>query len=592
MRASWIAILVFALSIAATVGADPTTQPTTQPIAWEKWSDDVFERAHRENKFVLLDLEAVWCHWCHVMDETTYRDPKVIALIRERYIPVRVDQDSRPDLSNRYEDYGWPATVVFDGKGGEIVKRQGYIEPAAMASMLQAIIDDPTPGPSVRPPKTIRASSASSLSPEQRKAMEARFIAGFDSSAAAWGTVHKYLDWDCVEYAMNRAASGDAMAEAMARRTLAAQLKLIDPVWGGVYQYSTDGDWDHPHFEKIMQFQAEDLRAYSLAYARWHDPADLKAAQDIHRFLTSFLLGESGAFYTSQDADLVPGEHSADYFVLNDAARRQRGVPPVDRHQYARENGWAITGLASLYAATGDAAALAEARRAAEWVTANRSIERGGFRHDQADPAGPYVGDTLAMGRAFLSLYMTTGERSYLQKAEEAASFIEGHFTDRAVPGIATADVHHAGPFRPGPQLDENVMAARWANLLFRYTGRSEDRKLAETAMHYLASPDVAGSRNLLVAGILLADEELSSEPLHVTVIGPRGDAKAQSLFAAALAAPGGYKRVEWWDPAGEPLPHADVEYPRLPRPAAFVCTGSCSSPAYSPQALQKALSR
>ena len=65
------------------------------------------------------------------MEDITYRDPEVIRLLRSRYIAVRVDQDSRPDLSNRYEDYGWPATIVFDANGNEIVKRQGYIPAAA-----------------------------------------------------------------------------------------------------------------------------------------------------------------------------------------------------------------------------------------------------------------------------------------------------------------------------------------------------------------------------------------------------------------------------------------------------------------------------
>ena len=81
------------------------------------------------DKFVLLDLEAVWCHWCHVMDETTYRDPAVMALLDSNYIAVKVDQDSRPDLANRYENYGWPATVVFGPDGGEIVKRRWLYQP-------------------------------------------------------------------------------------------------------------------------------------------------------------------------------------------------------------------------------------------------------------------------------------------------------------------------------------------------------------------------------------------------------------------------------------------------------------------------------
>ena len=144
----------------------PGQRERSETIDWQPWSEEVFERARAENRFVLLDLGAVWCHWCHVMEDVTYRDPEVIRLLRSRYIAVRVDQDSRPDLSNRYEDYGWPATIVFDASGNEIVKRQGYIPPGPMASMLQAIIDDPTPGPSVVPEEKPIAASTASFGPE------------------------------------------------------------------------------------------------------------------------------------------------------------------------------------------------------------------------------------------------------------------------------------------------------------------------------------------------------------------------------------------------------------------------------------------
>src|ERR1700742_4810880 len=139
------AITVILLSLAAWRHAGAETAPAT--LHWQPWSDAAFAEAKAEHKFVLLDLEAVWCHWCHVMDDVTYRDPIVMRLLNEKYILVKVDQDSRPDISNRYEDYGWPATVVFAADGSEIVKRQGYIPPRNMASMLQAIIDDPSPGP-------------------------------------------------------------------------------------------------------------------------------------------------------------------------------------------------------------------------------------------------------------------------------------------------------------------------------------------------------------------------------------------------------------------------------------------------------------
>src|SRR5580658_786262 len=154
---------------------------SAESIHWNTWSPALFEQARREHRFVLLDLEAVWCHWCHVMDENTYADPAVIALIKSNYIAVRVDQDARPDLSNRYEDYGWPATVVFNAQGGEIVKRQGYIPPAEMISMLKAIIADPSPGPSVSPAAVIHFQDGLGLGKELRAQLRQKLEAGYDT---------------------------------------------------------------------------------------------------------------------------------------------------------------------------------------------------------------------------------------------------------------------------------------------------------------------------------------------------------------------------------------------------------------------------
>ncbi|MDQ6758925.1 MAG: DUF255 domain-containing protein, partial [Acidobacteriota bacterium] len=243
----------FALLLAMPLLAVKETNPVG--LHWLPWSDNIFAQAKKENRFVLLDLEAVWCHWCHVMDETTYKDPTAVALLRSRYLLVRVDQDSRPDLSNRYEDYGWPATVVFNGDGQEIVKRRGYIPPREMVSMLRAIIADPTPGPSVVKEEKVEYAASPFLAAELRKQLQANYLARYDTKHGSWGFDQKFLDWDGVEYALALARKGDAQAEHMARQTLDTQFNLIDSVWGGVYQYSTGGDWKEPHFEKIMQMQ-------------------------------------------------------------------------------------------------------------------------------------------------------------------------------------------------------------------------------------------------------------------------------------------------------------------------------------------------
>jgi uncharacterized protein len=558
-------------------------------LAWQAWSDKVFSDAQRENRFVLLDLEAVWCHWCHVMDANTYSDATVIRLLNERYIVVKVDQDSRPDLSNRYEDYGWPATVVFAGDGHEIVKRQGYLAPDEMASMLQAIIDDPSPGPSVQPAPKLEFPAKAILSAGVRGELGKNYLSGYDAKNGSWGTDQKLLDWDSVEYSMVLARrNGDTQAEHMARQTLDEQLHLLDPAWGGVYQYSTDGSWNSPHFEKIMQMQAENLRIYSLGFAQWGEPAYLHAAQEIRRYLKTFLTSPEGAFYTSQDADLIEGQHSADYFALDDAQRRARGVPRVDKHIYARENGWAINGLVELYAATGDADALKDAERATNWIVLHRALPSGGFRHGAADVNGPYLGDTIAMERAFISLYGATGDRQWLKRAEAAMTFIDTNFRDAQGAGYDSSKSPTDHSYKPHPEREENVAVVRAANLLGHFTGKEADQQIAQRAMRYVAADPIV--YRLPAASALLADYELGNPPLHLTIVGAHADPVSAELFMQALRYPASYKRLEWWDPSAGPagrLPNPDVQYPTLKQPAAFVCTNrTCSPPIFKPEDL------
>jgi len=489
----------------------PSPSGASSPLTWHAWSDEVFAEAKRDHKFVLLDLEAVWCHWCHVMDVETYQDPAVKSLLEAKYLLVKVDQDSRPDLSNRYEDYGWPATVVFNGDGGEIVKRQGYITPKEMRAMLQAIIDDPTPGPSVTnaPAAKITAAKSSQFSPEVLAQLNKNYDAQYDTAAAGWGFGHKYLDGDSVEYAMYLAARGDKQAEQRARDTLKQELKLIDPVWGGAYQYSVGGNWDEPHFEKLIGVQAQTIRIYSMAYEQWHDPSYLQAAESVHTYVKNFLMSPEGAFYVSQDADVVEGEHSAEYFKLDDAARRKQGIPRVDKHVYARENGWMITALCELYKASGDPATLAEAKRAADWVVANRSLPHGGFRHDEHDIAGPYLGDTLAMGQGFFALYKVTKDDAYLQQAEDALGFINFYMTADNTPGYLTSKTPTDHSYTPHPERDENVQIVRLATEVYEVSGNSTDEQIADHAMRYLAVKEVA--LRPMAGGVLQAQAEFSS---------------------------------------------------------------------------------
>jgi uncharacterized protein YyaL (SSP411 family) len=479
----------------------------TAGVAWEPWTDQVFAKARAEKRLVLLDVGAEWCHWCHVMDDTTYREPVVLRLLSEKYVPVRVDADAQPDLANRYEDYGWPATIVFDASGRELVKFKGYIAPERMRSMLEGVLEDPEPGPSVQAAneKDVPDTAPATVSDELRAELLALHAQRYDDEHGGWGFVHKYLDGDAVELSLLRASEADSKR---AKETLDKAAKhLIDPVWGGLYQYSDGGVWENPHFEKIASFQSDGLRAYSLAFARWHDPAHLKAAQDIVRYLRAFLLTPQGAFRPSQDADVVPGQHSAEYFALDDAARRKQGVPRVDPHLYTRENAWIVSALLAYHAASGDDSARADALAAARFIVEQRGLDGGGYRHDENDPGGPYLGDTAAAGLAFMDLYRATGDAAWLRRAEAAAGFVDRAFRVPGLAGFVTAKPSHAFD-RPRPQRDENVTVARFGAALARATGDARGLDLARHALRYLAAPEIA--RQFATASVLLAEQDVT----------------------------------------------------------------------------------
>ena len=115
-------------------GASPT-----YAINWREWNQEAFLAARREAKPVLLTLTATWCHWCHVMDETSYSDQLVINLVNSRFIPVRVDADQRPDVSRRYNQGGLPSVAILDGQGN-LLAGQVYTPPDQMVQFLEQVI--------------------------------------------------------------------------------------------------------------------------------------------------------------------------------------------------------------------------------------------------------------------------------------------------------------------------------------------------------------------------------------------------------------------------------------------------------------------
>ncbi len=571
----WLVVLWGLGGLPAHAESNATNSPQ-----WQPYRADVFQRAAQEKKLVYLYLEAVWCHWCHVMSDTTHQDPKVLAYLNQHYLAVKVDHDAAPDLANRYRNWGWPALIILDAKKRDLVKRAGYLSPADFLRLLQATVKDPRPE---RGDHTVfRAAEQAVLSEKQRDFLLQLHQKNYDNQYGGLPLAQKFIDRDSVEYSLMVGSQGNALEKKRALQTLMAAENLLDPIWGGVYQYSTGGIWTKPHFEKIMRVQSSYMRLYTQAYLYTRDPRWLKNAESIASYLKQFLLSPNGSFYVSQDADVAGIADNRQYFALSDAKRRALGMPRIDQHEYTDATAQAAEAFLHLYAADQKPAYLAIAERALNWIMTARVAQQTEqmlvFHHDANPSLAYYLTDHLAAARAFLAMYRVSGDVVWLTRSQQTTNAIVQYFA-HAEAGFQTAQTN-AELIQAPPVVEENIYVVRFLNLLFQYTGNKNFRQAAEQGMRYLASNEVIDTRFEEV-GILMADQELASAPRHFTVVGAKNDPRAQALWRQTWQIPTTYARIEWWDRAAGRLPHHDVEFPVLDEPAGFACSNNrCSRPA------------
>jgi len=493
-----------------------------EALAWANLDAATFAKAKAEHRFVVIDGSAEWCHWCHVMEATTYHDPEVRKLLDARFVAVKVDVDSRPDFEERYVDWGWPATVLMTADGAEIGKYKGYLPPERFLEILQAVVDGDAAKNAAGAESPKDAGPVEPLTPAQTAEAAARIQKQldeyWDAPQGGWGIKQKApVAWDnawALVHERDRALF-----------TLDRQRGIIDPTWGGVCQYSTDGDWQHPHYEKLMTVQAGAIANYAQAYALTHDGAWLRTAQQVRGFVDGFMTSPEGAFETTMDADL--NAHDAGkpflagraYYAKSDAERRALGIPRVDVHEYGRENGLAIAAYVTLYEASGDATALASAKRAAARILATHASDsapglRGITHGTKPDDEGKvlYLADNAAFGWGLLRLYQATRDTQTLEAAKGIAGFLMRALEDAHGGGFyaSTPDPNAVGAFavRRKP-FEDDVMAVRFLALLDRVTSTHEHADAIGRTLTIVTRPDAVDARGRMIGDLLLALDDV-----------------------------------------------------------------------------------
>jgi uncharacterized protein YyaL (SSP411 family) len=567
-----IRIAALLLSLLFTVAARAAPIENSDGF-WGEWNDATFARAARENKFVVVSLQSWWCRWCHVMNRETWADPEVRGVLKDKFIPVYVDQDSRPDISQRYERWGWPATIIFGPDGTEIAKLRGFYSPQYFIPVLTATIEDPSPVEYPDPGGPERGRMlATGLTDAQRDEILSFIDNAWDDEHGGWSK-SKFVDGPMLAWALQRARQGDKENEARIRKVLTLMSEtMIDKDVGAISQVNLKPDWSEQAREFPMFAQEAALTAYARASVMFGDPTYRQAADRIYGFLKNTMAAPGGGFYASMGLS--------------------EGEPGVDKRQYARETAQAISGLLAYYDATGVVEARELAVGGARWALGSRTLPGGGFRHAEQDKGGPYLADNVEMAKALLALHRSTGEREWLTQAQATADFIAKTFVDPATGGFVVSASPEARQLtKPIKQREDNVTAVRMFSLLSSYTGESRYREIAEAGMGYLTSPPILDAFGFL-PDVLLAEDELRNEPVHITIVGAKDDPRSAALYKAALAYPLPNKRAEWWDKREGKLANIDVDYPDYPDgPAAFACTSTfCSYPVTEPREIEAQL--
>ena len=378
------------------------------------------------------------------------------------------------------------------------------------------------------------------LSHEVRQRLRYMHMQSFDQKQGGLLSPIKFIDRDSTEYSLILAAEQDRNEERNARLTLDNAIALLDPVWGGIYQYSTQSRWNVPHYRKTIAAQAGHMRLYSLAYAQLKYCRYQSVADSIQAYIKNFMCSESGAFYSGQ-ADGIAGMDAMLFFSLSDKRRKAIGIPEIDKRVLSRENGWMIEALATHFEYCGNKQTLIMAIDAAEWINQYCRNDAGGYLTNRMVSQPIHLADTLSMARALLQLYRATFDKKYLELACHSTEFMKQHFSN-AICGY-NSRILSKNETTPPRQIDENIALTRFVNLLSYYSHDEQFIKMAKHGLRYLCIPEVATAR-MEEAGILIIDRELSSRPLSIIINGERHDPVVQEFVNIAYHHEGWYKLI------------------------------------------------
>jgi len=484
-----------------------------QPIHWYPWSDAAFAAARTEDRPVLLDIGAVWCHWCHVMDGESYEDPRVADFLNQHFICVKVDRDERPDVDARYQravqaltrQGGWPLTA-FLTPAGEVFYGGTYFPPdgahvrPGFRTVLESVLEAyrsrrgqvQTQAEAVRQVVRDDLDEVAPGEPALQALDDAvtQMARVFDPVNGGFGRSPKFPHPGAMTLLLHRWADRpEESTRTILDRTLHGMARggVYDQLGGGFHRYSVDAEWIVPHFEKMSYDNSELLKAYLDAYALFGTQEYAASARGIVRWVREVMADPEGGYATSQDAD-VGLDDDGDYFTWT----REEAAAVLTPAELEVAGAYYDIGTAGemhhnpsknvLYVASTVSAIAAQAGRPEEEVRATLERARTKLREARAARPAPFVDRTryanwnAMMASAMLRAGAVLGEEDARRHALLTLARLRSE-------RVAEDAVAHT-PGGVSGLLEDQVQVAAAALDAYEATGEAEWLSWAERLMH------------------------------------------------------------------------------------------------------------
>ncbi len=569
-------------------------------IQWRNWGQRAFDEAKQKNKLILLSLSAVWCHWCHIMDETTYSDPAVISFINDNFIPIRVDADLRPDIDSLYNQGGWPSTAILTPRG-EVISGGNYLSPEEMLSRLKRasalMRSDPASIEGrieeLKILKELRAIGQKVFTGLPDKSTLDDILeqvkSSFDEKNGGFGNGQKFPSPDTIDFLLSvhaRYKDEEALRIVLTTLDHMAQGELYDKTEGGFFRYATKPDWSEPHYEKMLDVNAGMIRNYATAALTTGRKEYIRIVDETISYVKSNLYDAStGAFHGSQDAD-------EEYY--RSKSRKGSQIPAVDNTVYADSSSLMISALISAYDATSRKAYLVQAIKSGDFVMRNLSAGRNGILHDLRDGKPELKGllsDNALFGSALLDLYNATGKKKYLHEGERIGRLLIDRFYDaeskrfRTVMNTSLKKPVTSGVFAEINDDIANYRALRFLSRLAyaqdipRVRQIRDDVAMTLKNEYHRYAPYAASYGNAVLW--------ITGEPVVITIVAEEQRMNEYLSAMKGVSVPEKVLRVLSLSQDGETISKLGYE----PQEAVYLCAGKrCAAPIGNPEKLKREL--